>query len=105
GIRLLWAGLAVAWSGVRGTFDDDEPFDPGSLRQFSTPFVSGIALVLATTLGATSAWLHETEDDKPTTGPIPVGVPKEPGRLISAEEFTDAVPGGAKAWKMLYTTT
>lgn len=105
GIRLLWAGLAVAWSGVRGTFDDDEPFDPGSLRQFSTTFVSGVALVVATTLGATSAWLHETEDDRPSTGPIPVGVPDEPGRLISAEEFTDAVPGGAKAWKMLYTTT
>lgn len=35
----------------------------------------------------------------------PAQVPKEPGQLIRSEPLTTGVPSGARAWKILYTTT
>lgn len=35
----------------------------------------------------------------------PEDVPAEPGRLLRAEPFDRAVPDGAQAWRILYTTT
>ncbi|MBB5597933.1 hypothetical protein [Neomicrococcus lactis] len=35
----------------------------------------------------------------------PRDVPETPGSLIRAEEFTRKIPSGAKAWRILYTTT
>ncbi|MFC0673683.1 lipase family protein [Brachybacterium hainanense] len=35
----------------------------------------------------------------------PQDVPAEPGRLLRVEPFTTAVPAGAEAWRILYTTT
>jgi len=35
----------------------------------------------------------------------PRDVPETPGSLIHAEEFTRKIPTGARAWRILYTTT
>lgn len=105
GIRVLWFGLSLFWTGVRGTFDEAEPFEPGSLRRITTAVASALALVLAVTLGGVSYWLHEGRPDELGALEIPTEVPKEPGKLISFAEFDTNVPRGASAWRILYTTT
>lgn len=35
----------------------------------------------------------------------PADVPAEPGVLLRAEPFTESIPQGAQAWRILYTTT
>ena len=35
----------------------------------------------------------------------PATVPSKPGKLLRAEPFTRAIPDGARAWRILYTTT
>lgn len=35
----------------------------------------------------------------------PSSVPAEPGQLVRSEPFTRGVPAGARAWRILYTTT
>lgn len=105
GIRVLWFGLSLFWTGVRGTFDEAEPFEPGSLRRITTAVASALALVLAVALGGVSYWLHEGKPEELGAITIPTEVPKEPGKLISFEEFDTNVPRGASAWRILYTTT
>jgi pimeloyl-ACP methyl ester carboxylesterase len=101
---VLWLGLTVAWVGVRGTFDENEPFEPGSLRRITVASASAMALVLAYLLGGVSYWIkHDHTSSDGLT--IPSSVPKQPGKLISFEEFTRGVPAGAQAWRILYTTT
>lgn len=105
GIRVLWFGITLFWNGVRGTFDEKEPFQPGSVRRITTTVASAVALVLAFTLGGVSTYLHEGRPDKLGELVIPAEVPKEPGKLVSFEEFDTNVPRGARAWRILYTTT
>lgn len=105
GIRVLWFGITLFWTGLRGTFDENEPFEPGSLRRITTTVASAVALVLAATSGSVSYWLHEGRPDRLEELTIPAEVPDQPGKLISAEEFDTSVPRGARAWRILYTTT
>ncbi|MCX6396265.1 MAG: alpha/beta hydrolase [Propionibacteriales bacterium] len=105
GTRALWFGATVFWSGVRGTLDEAEPFEPGSVRRITTTTASAVALVLAATAGAASYRAHDERPAPLDALAIPTDVPSEPGRLISAEEFDTAVPSGARAWRILYTTT
>jgi pimeloyl-ACP methyl ester carboxylesterase len=92
------------WIGVRGTYDKAEPFQPGSLRRIQVRVASVLALVLAISLGGVSYWLHERKTDGSTVS-VPTSVPKQPGKLISAVDYTTGVPDGARAWRILYTTT
>lgn len=68
------------------------------------------ALALALTLVAVggSLWLHagdpRTVPDAFYTPPLVV-VPDEPGSLIRSEPLDRGVPQGARAWRILYTTT
>ena len=105
GIRVLWFGLAVFWTGVRGTFDEAEPFQPGSPRRITTLVASAVALALSLVAGTTSYWLHEAKPDDLGALTIPTEVPKEPGKLVGVEEFDTDVPRGSRAWRILYTTT
>lgn len=105
GIRVLWFGLSLFWTGVRGTFDEAEPFEPGSVRRITTAAASALALVLAVTLAGASYWVHEGKPHELGALTIPTEVPKEPGKLISSEEVDANVPRGTDAWRILYTTT
>lgn len=105
GARALWAGTAPMWLGVRGTFDENQPFEPGSPRRVSTALATTVALVLGVVAGTVSFSLREGNPQRLDALEIPAELPTEPGKLISAEPFEDSVPRGAEAWRILYTTT
>ena len=68
---------------------------------------ASVALVLAVALAAGSgALLGGTPLPVPDAFYTPpADVPSEPGTLIRSEPMTVGVPAGAKAWRILYTTT
>jgi acetyl esterase/lipase len=105
GTRVLWFGAYVGWAGVRGTYDENEPFQPGSMRRIRTASAAATALFVAVAGASVSYELHQDKATAPGVVKIPEKVPSQPGKLISAEAFTLDVPAGAQAWRILYTTT
>ncbi|MGO1173270.1 MAG: lipase family protein [Actinomycetaceae bacterium] len=111
---MLWSGLELVWQGIRarvrgtraepGTDDAVEGAQPWWRRGLS---VTAAAATLALTLALAGLGLfvgHGT--------PVPDAfydapdeVPAEPGVLLRTEEFDRAVPDGARAWRILYTTS
>lgn len=66
--------------------------------------IAGVSLAtLVAGLGA--AWLAASPDTPDAFYAGPAHVPTEPGVLVRHEAFTRAVPAGARAWRILYTTT
>ncbi len=63
--------------------------------------VAGVALVLL----AASLAIDHAAPRPDAFYTAPASVPSEPGRLIRSEPFTRAIPAGAQAWRILYTTT
>ncbi|MFL6154651.1 MAG: lipase family protein [Marmoricola sp.] len=106
GVKVLWFGLTVLWTAVRPVPSDQTvPVDSvGALRRSSTVAVSLLALLLAGGLGGFIAL--QKDDGTSATYRLPgKNVPKQPGRLISAEPFNLGVPTGSHAWRITYTTT
>jgi uncharacterized membrane protein HdeD (DUF308 family)/alpha-beta hydrolase superfamily lysophospholipase len=66
--------------------------------------VSG-SLVLALGLLAISWQIHRASSSPDAFYAAPVTVPDQPGALLRSEPFTGAIPDGAHAWRILYTTT
>ncbi|HET6153396.1 MAG TPA: lipase family protein [Marmoricola sp.] len=67
----------------------------------------GVGALVLVVIAALGAWFvvdggsNNTGNTKHAAAPVP----KEPGRLISAEPYTQGIPGFVQAWKILYTTT
>lgn len=109
GARLLISGVHQLVAFIRG---DDVPFlrrptmapNPrgGWLRLTGTVLGALLAMVLV----AVSLALHR---DSPTPDAFydsPAAVPAQPGQLLRSEPYASAeVPVGARAWRILYTTT
>jgi uncharacterized membrane protein HdeD (DUF308 family)/alpha-beta hydrolase superfamily lysophospholipase len=69
--------------------------------------LAGAALSLVAALGllAGSALVHRSSPSPDAFYDTPDDVPAEPGRLLRSGAFTRGVPEGARAWRILYTTT
>jgi pimeloyl-ACP methyl ester carboxylesterase len=64
--------------------------------------VAGLAIVLIAATAAAWIWARPTRPDPfyQVSGP-----PAHPGVLLRSEPFSRGVPSGARAWRILYTTT
>jgi uncharacterized membrane protein HdeD (DUF308 family)/acetyl esterase/lipase len=108
GARMLWFGLETVWGAVSRRDDDstqDAERAPGLLRRSSRVLAAVVALVVAVALSGLSGQLREGEPVVDDFYAAPSDVPDEPGQLLRSEPFARAVPDGAQAWRILYTTT
>jgi uncharacterized membrane protein HdeD (DUF308 family)/alpha-beta hydrolase superfamily lysophospholipase len=109
GARTVLFGLRLLFSAFRGREggDDAVPADRplSRLRRFGHVAVAVIALVVAVGLAGVSARFNEGEPIVDSFYDMPGDVPAEPGALLRAESFTRDIPEGARAWRILYTTT
>jgi uncharacterized membrane protein HdeD (DUF308 family)/alpha-beta hydrolase superfamily lysophospholipase len=97
GARLVLFGLRLAWSAWRQS--------SSSLRP-STHLVGAVAaLVVALALAGVSVRINGAEPVVDAFYDTPDDMPAEPGALLRQEEFTRRIPDGARAWRILYTTT
>lgn len=74
---------------------------PGWLRLVG----AAASLVLALGLLTISAKVHRSSSQPDAFYAAPSNIPSTPGALLRSEPFTRAVPEGARAWRILYTTT
>ncbi len=107
GLALLWRASQAVRSGTRP--DDaaapDRPAPNGPWRRFGrtlgavvTVLAAALALVLSGRLDAASPQVDAFYD-------APEDLPDRPGVLLRHEPFAREVPDGARAWRILYTTT
>ena len=107
GIRLLWTGLELVWQGVRGRevgvrrSAGPAPWWRRSLSLVVAAGTLGLALVLAG-IGSLVSDSTPVPDDFYA---VPDDVPAEPGQLLRTADFDRAIPDGATAQRILYTTT
>ncbi len=108
GIRLVLAGLHLAWAALRDRAHGQAPAQDrpvGRLRRLAHVAVPASSLVLALTLAGVSSWINAGEPVLDAFYDTPDEVAAEPGVLLRSEPFTRAIPDGARAWRILYTTT
>lgn len=100
GLRLLFESAIRRWARRAGI-----TWSP-RLRVRHT-LAAGAALALAVLLAMGSGWLLRS-DKRPAPGNFyaaPANLPGEPGKLLRSEPLTEGVPQGARAWRILYTST
>lgn len=108
GFRLVLFGARFAWSAFRerdGVVRPAAARPVGALRRVGHVAVSFATLVLALGLAAVSARINETDAVLDEFYDTPDDVPDEPGVLVRSEPFDREIPEGARAWRILYTTT
>lgn len=109
GARVLIAGVRQIVAFVKG---DDVPLlhrpsladtpKGGWLRLTGTVLGAGLAVLLV----AVSLVLHSGSPRPDAFYDAPEDVPTQPGQLLRSEPYTHPeIPAGAKAWRILYTTT
>jgi uncharacterized membrane protein HdeD (DUF308 family) len=77
----------------------------GRLRRWSRVAGSALALVVALILLAVSVAIHKSTPSPDAFYTPPGTVAGQPGVLLRSAPFTRDVPPGARAWRILYTTT
>jgi uncharacterized membrane protein HdeD (DUF308 family) len=100
GARTVWFGLAHLWASVR-----PHRSEPRSRTRRPSLIVAILAVVAAVAAAGVSAWIHAGQPVVDAFYAAPGSVPADPGELIRSEPFTREVPDGARAWRILYTTT
>ncbi len=118
GVRLMLFGVRLAWTSFRDRNDavgevasrhegdaGEGRSAPGRIRRVTHVVVALASLVVAVGLASVSAKLHEGEPVVDSFYTPPTNVPDQPGQLLRSEPFTRTIPGTAKAWRILYTTT
>jgi uncharacterized membrane protein HdeD (DUF308 family)/acetyl esterase/lipase len=104
GIRMVLFGLARIGDGIRGRVGAPSERH-GRLGRWVRTAGAALALVVALGLAYISVSLNRGQPVVDAFYDPPPTVPDEPGRLIRSEPFTRVVPDGARAWRILYTTT
>lgn len=109
GFRLVHVGLRLGWSAFRRRPGGPE-LAPSTgavgARHPGWRLARSVgALVVALALAALSAQLHGEASPLDDFYDTPDEVPSEPGVLLRSEPFDRAIPEGARAWRILYTTT
>lgn len=107
GVRLLWTGLGLLWQGVRGRpvgLPRDAGPAPWWRRSISLVVAAG-TLALALGLAGLGSLVSTSTPVPDDFYAAPDDVPDEPGALLRTDAFDRAVPDGATARRILYTTT
>ena len=77
---------------------------PGWLRWLRAAWVT-VALVVAVALVFVSRSLHGSAPMVDAFYAAPSTLPDTPGQLLRSEPFSQGMPAGSRAWRILYTTT
>jgi dipeptidyl aminopeptidase/acylaminoacyl peptidase len=75
------------------------------LRRVGDVLVAVLALVVAVVLAGISSRINQAEPVVDAFYDTPDEVPGDAGALLRSEPFTREIPDGARAWRILYTTT
>jgi alpha-beta hydrolase superfamily lysophospholipase len=105
GARLIWFGVTTLWSVVRPRPLEAAVLAPGRLRRSWHVLRAAVGLALTLLLVLVSLKLHAGNPVPDDFYTAPDDVPSEPGQLLRSEPFDRALPAGARAWRILYTTT
>jgi uncharacterized membrane protein HdeD (DUF308 family)/alpha-beta hydrolase superfamily lysophospholipase len=107
GVRLLWAGFELVWQGIRGRTRGESASDGPRTGWRRTVSFAGAAatLVLAVGLAGVGSLVSNATPVPDAFYTPPADVPSEPGALLRTADFNRAIPDGARAWRILYTTT
>lgn len=109
GARLVLFGLRTAWDAVHERrMDRARPSpatEPGRLRRIGHVAGAVAALLVAAALASVSARIRSGAPVVDEFYTAPGSVPATPGALVRIEPFERTIPDGARAWRILYTTT
>ncbi|WP_435737836.1 lipase family protein [Cellulosimicrobium sp. PMB13] len=110
GVRLVLLGVRLVVGGIgrsrEGEVEREGEVGPAPGPRHRAGLAGAIAaVVLATALAGASIAVQSGVPRPDAFYDPPADVPSEPGRLLRAEPFSRAVPDGATAWRVLYTTT
>ncbi len=105
GARLTWFGVTTVWSAARPRPPEPEVLTPGRVRHSWHVLSAAVGLAVTLLLVLVSLKLHAGNPVPDDFYTAPDDVPAEPGLLLRSEPFDRAVPAGARAWRILYTTT
>jgi uncharacterized membrane protein HdeD (DUF308 family)/alpha-beta hydrolase superfamily lysophospholipase len=106
GARTVLFGFAQIAAALRERRGRARPATSGR-RRSRWLRLAGTALSLVVALGllGASAAIHRSKAPADAFYRPPSVVPSEPGELLRSEPFTRGIPSGARAWRILYTTT
>jgi uncharacterized membrane protein HdeD (DUF308 family)/acetyl esterase/lipase len=106
GAWLIWFGIRTVWSAFRPAPAEVTARErPGPVRRSWHVLRAGIGLALTLVLVLVSLVLHAGTPVPDDFYTAPDDVPSQPGALLRSEPFHRALPDGAQAWRILYTTT
>jgi uncharacterized membrane protein HdeD (DUF308 family)/acetyl esterase/lipase len=105
GIRLVLYGLALIARVVRPADPTASPSQPGRLSRFARTAGEAVALLVTLLLAVVSLRINQGAPVVDAFYDAPASIPEAPGQLLRSEPFTRALPEGAQAWRILYTTT
>ncbi|TQM91165.1 uncharacterized membrane protein HdeD (DUF308 family) [Ornithinimicrobium humiphilum] len=97
GVRLVVQGFRLVRRRTAGP--------PGAARPARRLTGAVLAVVGALLLATVGVLVQRGHPQPDGFYAVPAEVPAEPGRLLRAEPFDRKVPAGARAWRILYTTT
>ncbi|MFE6861111.1 lipase family protein [Nocardia sp. NPDC057668] len=108
GIRTVAFGVSILWDAVTGRrATTSGAVEPARSRWAASGRVlaAATALLIAVAAALTSAHLRSGTPRVDAFYTAPDEIPAAAGTLLRAEPFTRDVPGNARAWRILYTTT
>lgn len=107
GIRTMFFGIATAWAALSQRRATDAAASVTSVKWARSLRLGGAigAIVLAVLAGGLAIKLQPGTAHADAFYSAPEMLPGRPGELLRVEPFTRAVPAGAVAWRILYTTT
>ena len=105
GLQLILFGLARIGDAIRSRPRLEAHERPGRLRRWTKTAAAAGALLISLALMLVSARLNQGAPVVDAFYKAPADVPAAPGQLVRSEAFDRALPAGAQAWRILYTTT
>lgn len=108
GVRMVLFGLARLASAIWGSRADSgagESHPPSPVLGFAKTIGAALALLASLALAGISIRLHQGSPTVDAFYRAPGQVPAQPGKLLRTEAMSRAIPDGAQAWRILYTTT
>jgi len=78
---------------------------PAPTRELPRPVTATLVLATAVVLCGYTVVVTSTSPEPGRFYTAPAETPRSPGLLLRAEPFTTDVPAGARAWRILYSTT
>lgn len=104
-VKLIVFGIVQIFAGFRGGRRGATSEAPGRLRPWVNVGGAVLALLVALGLAALGSQLRKGEPVVDAFYVTPAEIPADPGVLIAAESFERNMPDGARAWRILYSTT